>query len=367
MNPDEIVFIIGVLVLTIMPGITIYRRYTGLSFSAAAMLLVVAFATGLGLASLVSNGRIGIDLHSGSPYAHDSTVHNVANRFVVCILLPCVVLPFAVRLYQKWIGAQLTEAEKAPGIEGIRAWLGAGNVICALFISVSFWRCFEYSILPALFTTFGALLIYPVLTMVFQSAEPVPSPVRCEGLTSEREKVLQLLESGRITASESAELLNALGHTAQSPQRRTAIEMNPQRRIILIGSALLLIGFFLPWFSFDPAKEVSRFMGNMTVENVVSMYSHSGSTVNLSGGDIGRGLGWLVLLLGVASAVIPYVTDKLDFLARKKVSLVCLGLGAVVLMYLLSGSMHTAGVGILLCLVGYALEIIGTIKEPQTD
>ncbi|HEY5042784.1 MAG TPA: hypothetical protein VIK53_12355 [Verrucomicrobiae bacterium] len=93
------------------------------------------------------------------------------NDFIVAgsilVPFPLLVLPFGVRLYRKWIGGHLTDAEKLPGIDGVRAWLGFGNVICAVLIAIDASLVFRTS-MPAMFAlTFGALLAYPLLNMAF--------------------------------------------------------------------------------------------------------------------------------------------------------------------------------------------------------
>ena len=107
---------------------------------------------------------------------------------ICALLLPILVLPFAVRLYQKWIGGHMTEAEKLPGIGGVRAWLGVGNVICAGLIPICVWQLFGFSPVGILALTFGALLASPLLIMAADSARPAPV-VPAEDLSKEREKV----------------------------------------------------------------------------------------------------------------------------------------------------------------------------------
>jgi len=169
-------------------------------------------------------------------------------------LLPLLTVPFITRLYRKWIDGHLTEAEKLPGIDGVRAWLGVGNVICAVLIPLCVQGALgplpmAYQPVTLIPLIFGLLLAYPLLNMASHSAQPAPA-VPTEDLSKEREKVLQLLEAGKINPVESAELLNALAHSAP-PTPKLAAEINPQRKMVLIGATVLLVGFFLPWFSIN--------------------------------------------------------------------------------------------------------------------
>jgi hypothetical protein len=365
-------------------GTTIYRRYTGLtrgqsallflaSVSAAACLLtyesqnytefsrVVTWRSGVGSGTYMQPYRSG-DLH--------------AIRISFCtILFPLLVIPFAIQLYRKWIGSHLTEAEKMPDTGGVRAWLGVGNVLCAALIPVCVNQLFDLSFIAMITLTFGLLLAYPLLNIAARSAQPA-AMAPAEDLSSEREKVLQLLEAGKITADESAELLNALGHTAARPQTKPAGGITAHRKIILLGAALLLIGFFLPWISVNTAEETSRLQSQLQQNTNQQMpatmnlptFSQPGWTIRLCGGDIAHGLGWWILLLGVAAAVLPFFATNLSGEVQKKVTLGCLGVGAVILIYLFTNNIRFVSVGILFGLAGYVLELIGTLQErPVAD
>jgi hypothetical protein len=285
----------------------------------------------------------------------------VYQTFCAALLL-LLAVPFVTRLYRKWIGSHLTEAEKLPGIAGVRAWLGVGNIICAVLIPICVWAISGFSPFAIMALTFGLLLAYPLLNMASHQTQPAPV-YPTEDLSSEREKVLQLLEAGKISAVESAELLNALGHSAPPPPKPAA-EINPQRKMVLLGAALLLIGFFLPWFSINPGEEMNRvfsqFQQNM---NIVQQMRMNENTVRVSGGDIGHGLGWWILLLGIGAAVLPFFATTLEAAMQKKIILAALGIGAILLIYTLSDAIRYVSFGILLVLAGYVLEVVGTLKE----
>ena len=59
----------------------------------------------------------------------------------------------------------------------------------------------------------------------------------------------------------------------------------------------------------------------------------------------------------------PYVATSMDAHTRRLLSLVCLGAGAVVSLYVLTQNFRFASMGIIIVLAGYALEFLGTIKE----
>lgn len=368
MRPDSFPFwtiLIGAVILIAAVawlGIALYRRYTGLSRGKAALLWLLGVALAVGFTMYEQ--------------AHNE-IHNYRNIFggpttlgaLVCAsFLPLLGLPFLVRLHRKWIGGQVTEAEKLPGIDGVRAWLGAGNIICATLLAICLTNLFDLRFLAALALTFGLLLIYPFLKTATHAA-PLAPAAPLEDLSNEREKVLQLLESGRITADESAELLNALGQSV--PTRLPAakeMEMTPQRKLVLLGAALLLIGFFLPWFSINLNAEVTAAQEAVQQQlphmpNLQLNLPQLASTTRVTGGDIGHGLGWWVLLLGIAAAILPFFATNLNGPMQKKVMLACLGVGAVILVYLFTDNLRCVSIGILAGLAGYALELIGTMRE----
>ena len=148
----------------------------------------------------------------------------------------------------------------------------------------------------------------------------------------------------------------------------------------LIGAGLVLLGFFLPWFSVNPGREISRMTGQMQgmVEGMPMMELGSGMasafgnqmktpTVNISGGDISNGLGWLVLLLGLGVAALPYVAATMDVATRRMISFISLGIGGIVLLWLVSQNLRLINVGVILAVVGYAVEFLGLLNpRPRT-
>lgn len=326
---------------------TVYTRYTGLSRWQSAMLWFLSFGVAIiGLAILIPRGM-----------REDG---EIIKLIVFVIVLSTLSVPFAIRLYRKWIGGHLTEAEKLPGIDGMRAWLSVGNIICAVLIPICVWQVFGYSPFAIAALTFGLLLAYPLLNLASHQTQPAPvGPT--EDLSSEREKVLQLLEAGKISAVESAELLNALGHsTPPPPPPKPAAEINPQRKMVLLGATLLLIGFFPPWFTINLGEKISSvFYQSALAGNLPQL----NSTIRISGGDIGHGLGWWILLLGIGAAVLPFFATTLETVMQKKIILTALGIGTILLIYLLSDNFRYVSFGILLVLAGYVLELVGTLKE----
>jgi len=365
-----VLFLAAVVVLVIFAGTAIYHRYTGLTGLHSLMLFVLTLGVGL---------RIGFDAMQQSQNGEAgwiiSEIHNAAEgntgNVIVCLfaVLSLAVVAFVTNLYRKWIRGYLTEAEKLPGIEGVRAWLSVGNVISAIIISFCLCALFDFSFLGAVELMFGLVLVYPLLKTASQSIQVAPS-IPAEDFSKEREKVLQLLEMEKITADETAELLNALSHSV-TPPPKPAGDINPQRKIVLLGAALLLVGFFLPWFSLNPGDEVNALFTQfqqsvsrqMPVNESIPTFHLTSQTIQVKAGDLDHGLGWWILSLGITAAVLPFFATNLNVQQQKKVMLACLGAGAIILLYLFTNNFKIASVGIILGLAGYTLEFIGALQE----
>jgi hypothetical protein len=337
---------------------SIYTRYTGLSRWRSALLWLLSFVAAIIVLVIQLNNGMQED-------------REIVRLIVFVILFSMFSAPFLVRLYRKWIGGRLTEGEKLSGIDGVRAWLVAGNVICAILIPICAWQAFGYSPIGILVLTFGALLAYPLLNMASDSAQQVAA-VPAEDFSNEREKVLQLLEAGKINPVESAELLNALAHSAPATAPKPVAEINPQRKLVLTGAAVLLVGFFLPWFNINPgamlndaASQLQQNLSQMMPGNAMPQMNIplQTGTVQVHAGDLAHGLGWWILALGMIAAVLPFFATTLESSMQKKIILAALGIGVFLLLYLLSDTFKYVSFGFLLALAGYALEVVGTLKE----
>ncbi len=340
-----------------------YRRYTGLKHWQSILLSFFTAALAV-IFCIYYHDELRHRLEFNRTYEEEPTT------IFASILLALLLIPFAVRLYQKLIRGNLTDAEKLPDMNGVRAWLGFGNLVCATLIPICVRLLFATPLLNLLALTYGLLLAYPIFNLV--SATPSPAPIApTEDLSNEREKVLQLLEAGKITADESAELLNALGQSVPSRPQVPASEMKltSQRKIVLLGAALLLLGFFLPWFAINPGEMVNEMAAqlqqnmNHELPGVAMPQMNFSGTVQVHAGDVAHGLGWWILALGIAAAVLPFFATNLQAQLQKKVILAALAIGAFLLVYLLSNNFRFVSVGVILAIAGYALEIIGTLKE----
>lgn len=301
--------------------------------------------------------------------------------FACMALLIIFAVPLGIKLYRAWTGIQISPEEQSPGGIGVRAWLTPGNLIVSALVAGSAAGAYDYPFFGVFGLLVGCLLIQPLINTASVPAPVAPSAAE-PSLMAEREKVLSLLESGRITAEESAELLNALGSTSQVV--KPAAPITKQQRMALIGAGLVLLGFFLPWFSYNPGKELNRMSGNMQQQMQGMMKTFSNNlpqgmpgmpemkviqdgqlvtpTVHISGGDIGKGLGWLVLALGLGTAALPYVATTMDSATRRMVSFISLGIGSIVLLWLVTQNLRHINIGVIVVLAGYAIEFLGLLN-----
>lgn len=282
---------------------------------------------------------------------------------------------FVLRLLGRWTGGKASAEENQPGLPGVRAWFSAGNVAVGVILVLSLWLGFRFPPLLSAIVIASILAAYPLIRM--ESMEASPSPVT-EDLSSEREKILSMLESGRLTADESSELLQALRQSSSDSPHQTP--MTGSRRLMLIGAALVGLGFFMPWIVINPGEEMGRLMGRFDSSMASSFnvrmnfgaedaYHEDGlrtPNVSIAGGDIPRGLGWAALALALAAAALPYVTTSLDASAERKIRLLSLGIGGFIILYLLTQNPRFIGIGLIMAMVGYLLEGIGYAQERRT-
>lgn len=364
------------LVLIVLGLAFYYVRYSAIPRERAlALWAATVLATGLWviLYLIRSNGRT---------FLNEEEAVLTFSAMVLCIL---VAVPFLVRLWSKWVQGNLTEAERSPGAAGWRAWFSGGNIIVALIISFLAWQGFQISLPLMLFATLGALAMYPaILSASETSGSATDHPSRMDdSLADEREKILSMLENGKITAAESAELLNALGATMRRPEA-DPIAMTSAQRLVLVGAGVLLIGFFLPWLVVNPGKELNHMMSQVTtsmqsmmppgmasqhgIPNFANPTSQALLTpvnmeIQIVGGSIDKGLGWAALGLGLLAALLPYGARAMDYQTQRLMRFLALGGGATIVLYLLTSAPRSIGIGLIVAALGIALEFVGVARE----
>ena len=261
--------------------------------------------------------------------------------------------------------------------------------LAALLLSITAWLGYDYSFWSIATLAFGILLAFPLVnTMTDSTNNPSDAaPAATENLSPERERVLRLLEQGKVTAEDAAELLAALAATVAPPAPVSTIEpWTAARKLSLVGASIVLIGFFLPWYTINPGREVAKLTNAMNCADAADdreRQQMSGATRRcrrcrtrgwlhlrrmaatsaFAGGDVQHGLGWLALVLGLATAGIPYVVTGLSRDARGKLSLATGTLGAIIVIYLITARPSLVAVGLPLTLIGFAVELFALYRE----
>lgn len=386
---DWLIFIVPISLLLFLVGLIPFMRYTGLGRDKSYVVLFASIVAGA-IQSFHRAGELGPFLRTGSKFVA-SNLENILRVVTAGLAIPLLVA-FILRLWGRWIGGKATAEEHAPGVAGIHAWFGTSNVTVGLLLILCAWLGHDIS--PLLSTVIIGVLLaaYPALNMEFPSVgavaghtglSSVPKPP-ADDLSAEREKILSMLEAGKLTAEESAELLQALGESSR--KRSPQVPLTGHQRFMLIGAALVALGFFLPWFVINPGKELDRAIQQTKLSVTTSNQDSdllqairlgaaiptrtpppvATSDISISGGDIPRGLGWATLVLALAAAFIPYVATNLDTATARTIRLLCLGLGAFIVVYLLSQSVRFISIGLIVVLAGYTLAIAGALRERRT-
>jgi hypothetical protein len=351
----------------LLPGLFWFHRYTGLARSKAHLALIGSvLACGLSLAYPFFGPDLPWQVNHGDIF-HTQVPAGASYVFLTA---------FALRLWGRWIGEKATPEERQPGQPGVRAWFCASNVIVGVFIAVTIWLGFDIPLLLSSVVIGALLAAYPLLQMESPAPGNRPAvPHVTEDHSAEREKILAMLEAGKLTPEESAELLQALREP--SPPAAHQVPLTGGQRLMLIGAALVAVGFFLPWLVVNPGKEAGRmmnqmqssmrstFQGDMSISGGMDFPGMQLTTANvsISGGDIPRGLGWATLLLALAAAALPYVATRLDAATTRTVRLLCLGLGSFILLYVLTQNVRFVSIGLILAIGGYAVGITGWLRD----
>jgi hypothetical protein len=363
-NLARILFILFPLGLLIA-GLIFYPRYTGLSRGKACLALFASLIGGI-----VTVAAYFVRSESSLRHLEMEPAYRVLAAGVSFYFLTA----FGLRLWGRWIGGKSTPEERQPGVPGIRAWFCASNVVIGMAIVLTTWLGFDISPLLMVIIIGALLAADPILRMEASSTPASTTPV-ADDLSAEREKIVAMLEAGKLTPDESAELLQALSETSRVPVAQP-VKLTPGQRLMLIGAALVAFGFFLPWFVVNPGKEAGRLMNQMKVSFPLES-SFPGTnlslphptlqtpSISISGGDIQKGLGWMALLLAGSAALIPYITTRLDESTMRTVRLLCLGVGSLIVLYLLTQNIRFIGIGLVIAVSGYIVEIVGVIRESK--
>ena len=310
-----------------------------------------------------------------------------------CIgMLVVLLIGMAVSRYSRWAAPRLSASEMmeqnpAGKLSASRVYLacGVGLIACG-------WIGFGYEAMWLMLGLTAASLIGDPLIATLWRPATASAATSGGDLTPDRQRVLRLLEEGKINAGECSELMGAM---AQTMPTAMAIEpMTGPRRALLAGAVVVLVAFFLPWFTINLAQEAQRLMGSMAYGlggNTTPFFqqsaggapefniggnfqSHTSTSaafrrgnVTMSGGDMQHGLGWLMLVLAAMVPAMHYVVPTLPASTRRTAMFLALAAGSVMGLYLLTSGWRWAEYGLLLALAGFAVQWAAAIRESRAQ
>lgn len=152
--------------------------------------------------------------------------------------------------------------------------------------------------------------------------------------SAERQRTLEMVEQGKISSEEGAELLDALGRSNAmlGQDKFSRLDM-----LILAGVAIAVLGFFLPW-----------------VHLARGMYQS---------GQHFKAEGWAILIITILAAIPVFVTPKnfLYKISMLQIFLLLLDSALVIsLLFRVGGRM---GAGLPVCLIGFVLALLACFRK----
>ena len=276
---------------------------------------------------------------------HDVVLHVLAVAIpIVCTFAVLLVLRFAAKL--RWLTA-------------ICVAILVGLIFCTLGLQF-------YSGAPKI--GLGPLGLLPAavcaVILIIQFFGWLASGEDSTVNAAEREKILRMVEDAKISAEEGSELLDAMG---RSTALRGQEKFSRLDFVTLIGAALVILGFFLPWVyirmpkmlnSFSPQAPMSKSFSEEVPRPFVPGFLGNAS-VYQTGPNVGA-LGWVIFIIGILSAVPVFITPK-DFLYKismLQIFLTLIGLVLVISFLVRVGS--NLGAGLIFCLAGFMVELFAS-------
>lgn len=230
---------------------------------------------------------------------------------LVCFVVVLLLLKFAAKL--KWLTA-------------ICLSVFAVTIISILGISTHFgMKIGPVFLLPAVVC--GVIMVIQFFRWIIISDNASVN-------TAERNRILKMVEEGKINTEEGTELLDAIGRSSalRGEEKFSRVDM-----IMLMGAALVVLGFFLPW------EYIQR-------------------RVYMSGLDV-EPVGWAILIIGIASVIPIFVTPK-NFLYKISMLQIFLNLiGIALVVSILVRVGDKLGAGLIFCLAGFIVETVAAVAK----
>jgi hypothetical protein len=346
----------------------IYWRYLKTRFFTAFMLTLAAIFLAI-FAVIATDGRILDEGPAGTRAEMRDFLLFVCGAWMFMVMCGLGLLG---KVYRAWIGDNATPAEREPNAQGIRAWLGVGNLLMGTLFVATAYVARGWNPVGTIALVTGALLAYPLVHIVLKTGES-PMNNESEEVADERRRVLAMVEAGKINGEDGAELIGALGqsHATASP---AGLSLSGNRRVMMLGAVLVVVGFCLPWFDLNLGEQsremvegmqrsMQGFGGNMP--QMPSIAVPEQRVLELSGGDIEHGLGWIILVMSATVSLLPLVQTRRpeNRDQQRAATLIGMIVGTVLVMYLVAKLYRFMDIGIVVVMAGYVVSWVGVARE----
>jgi hypothetical protein len=259
-------------------------------------------------------------------YAQPSLLSVVAwfGVLIVCLVVALLILRFVAKL--KWLTAicaavLLVSILSLPVLRGLRGKLSLGVIF----------------LIPAVLCA-GILLAKFFVWLFKESSSQISvNP-------AERSRILRMVEDGKISANEGRELLDAMGKSSalRGEEKFSRIDI-----LMLVGVALVVLGFFLPWAYIRMAPVPGPF-------GRVSGYQagyHTGA------------LGWAIFIIGIASAVPVFVTPRNLLYKISMLQIFLTFIGSILVISVMVRAEEHLGAGLIFCLIGFIVGSFASVAK----
>lgn len=159
--------------------------------------------------------------------------------------------------------------------------------------------------------------------------------------TAERDRILKMVEDGKINTEEGTELLDAMGRSSalRGEEKFSRVDM-----VMLICVAFVVLGFFLPWVYIRMQKVPGPF----------------GQFTGYQAGYHAGAMGWAVLIIAIASAIPIFITPKSFLYKISMLQIFLILIGTILVISILLQAGGRLGTGLIFCLVGFVVELFGS-------
>jgi hypothetical protein len=330
---------------------------------------------GIGVIAAINVARM--DGGSRSSFGQDADDVSIAMNVACGVVAASLGLALLAKLYQAAVMNTITPHERTAGAAGLRAWLSIRNIVTVLLFAAAA-AVLDYNFFAALIFGAGVLLAYPLINTLMQSPATAATPPP-QAPAEERQRVLALVEAGKISAEDGAELVAALAQSQAAGVEAPAV-INGPRRMMLLGAAVVFVGFLLPWFSVNIQQAMNESMSSVqqSMPQIPGMppglsipqVQPAGAipSVTVHGGDLSYGLGWILLAAALVAAGLPFfwTPRAANALQQRNTIFAALIVGSIALLYLLSngfGAGVSIDVGFFMAMAGYAALWFGAIRN----